>query len=214
MNRDELTMIPFVDHLVYAVPNLVEGIAGIERLFGCDVVPGGRHESWGTANALVSLGESCYLEIIGPDPETSIDGTPTLFGIDVLKAPKLVTWAAKGDDLERIIRRASLAGVDLGSVSSGGRELPDGSALSWRFTDPFAERADGVVPFFIDWADTTHPATLLPRECHLLEVSVTHPDAIEVETALSAIGVPLSVTAGDVEITATIQTPNGTVELA
>ncbi|MDK1010172.1 MAG: VOC family protein [Actinomycetota bacterium] len=61
-------MLRFVDHLVYSTPDLDEGIHLVEQLFGTDVTPGGRHENWGTRNALVSLGESTYLEIISPDP--------------------------------------------------------------------------------------------------------------------------------------------------
>ena len=61
-------MLRFVDHLVYSTPDLDEGIHLVEQLFGTDVTPGGRYENWGTRNALVSLGEASYLEIISPDP--------------------------------------------------------------------------------------------------------------------------------------------------
>ena len=208
-------MIPDVDHLVYAVPDLVDGMAVIEQLLGCDVVPGGRHEDWGTANALVSLGKSCYLEIIGPDPETSIDGARTLFGIDALKEPRLATWAAKGDDLDLTIERAASAGIDLGAVSTGSRELPDGSVLSWRLTDPFAERIDGVVPFFIDWGDSQHPGAMLPQVCELVGLKIEHPDAAQAESVLRAVGAPVDVISQSaVAITATIRTPNGVVTLS
>lgn len=208
-------MIPDVDHLVYAVPDLVDGMAVIEQLLGCDVVLGGRHENWGTRNALVSLGENCYLEIIGPDPESSIDGQPTLFGIDALKEPRLATWAAQGDDLDLTIERAASAGIDLGAVFSGSRELPDGSMLSWRLTDPFADRIDGVVPFFIDWGDSPHPAAMLPRVCELSGLEIAHPDAARAESALHALGVPVDVVSHrTVAITATIRSPNGMVSLA
>ncbi len=207
-------MFPFVDHLVYAAPDLADGIATVERLFGCPVVPGGRHEDWGTRNALVSLGDTCYLEIIGPDLQPSIDGDPVLFGIDALEEPRLVTWAAKSSDLEAGIERTSSAGVDLGAVSPGSRALPNGAVLSWRLTDPFARRADGVVPFLIDWGESRHPASMLPRGCELVDLKITHPDVPLVDAALDAIGVPLDVIAGEAGITATIRTPNGIVELA
>lgn len=214
MTQSEITSIPEVDHLVYAVPDLAAGISSIEHLFGCSVVPGGRHEKWGTRNALVSLGETCYLEIIGPDPEATMDGDPVLFGIDRLEGPRLVTWAAKGNDLETTIGRAAAVGVDLGSVFPGSRELPDGSVLAWHLTDPFAEREDGVVPFFIDWGDSPHPAAILPLACELLGLAVAHPDAARIASALRAIGVPMDIaTRSTVSITATIRTPNGVVEL-
>jgi hypothetical protein len=204
---------PVVDHLVYAAPNLAEAVATIERLFGCDVVPGGSHEAWGTRNALVSLGDACYLEVIGPDPEAEIDGDPVLFGIDTLDAPRLVTWAAKGRDLEATAQRVRSSGVDLGGVFPGSRQVPDGPVLSWQLTNPFADRVDGVVPFLIDWGDSQHPAATLPEACHLVNLSVSHHDIALVEGALRAIGSPIGVADGDTRITATIRTPNGDVHL-
>jgi hypothetical protein len=51
----------------------------------------------------VLLGETRYLEIIGPDPEATIDGRPVLFGIDALEAPRPVTWAETVADLQATI---------------------------------------------------------------------------------------------------------------
>ena len=203
-----------VDHLVYAAPDLTEAIDSIERLFACSVVPGGRHQDWGTRNALISLGDAAYLEIIGPDLESQIGAGPSLFGIDQLDSPRLTTWAAKENDLDGIIASAHRVGLDLGSISAGRRALPDGSTLAWRLTDPFADRLGGIVPFFIDWGAGTHPATSLPFACTLLALTVEHPDPGHALAAMAALGVaPDVVPAPDIRITAKIQTPNGVVTL-
>jgi hypothetical protein len=97
-----------VDHLVYATPDLQAGIVEIERLMGVRATEGGQHPGAGTRNALVALGEASYLEIIGPDPEQETFVRPRLFGIDGLTSSRLVTWAAKAQDLDR------LAVIDLG----------------------------------------------------------------------------------------------------
>ncbi len=57
-----------LDHILYAVPDLQKGIDDFEKLTGVRPVYGGKHLNLGTHNALVSLGEEVYFELIAPDP--------------------------------------------------------------------------------------------------------------------------------------------------
>ena len=75
----------------------------------------------GTRNALLSLGPGTYLEIIGPDPEQPTPAQPRPFGIDDLKEPRLVTWAAKGKELEQFASEAGRGGVKLGEAGKASR---------------------------------------------------------------------------------------------
>ena len=147
-----------VDHLVYATPDLNRGVEEIEKILGVRATPGGQHPGRGTRNALITLGPAIYLEIIAPDPEQPPPKTSRPFGIDGLKASRLVAWAAKGSDLERLRDEAARKGARLGEVMSGSRRRTDGVLLSWRYTDPQTVLADGLVPFFIDWGQSPHPA--------------------------------------------------------
>src|SRR5215475_4976680 len=90
-----------VDHIVYATPDLPLGIETAEKLFGVRATPGGQHPGLGTRNALIALGPAQYLEIIGPDRDQPAPKGPRRFGIDSLKAPRLFTWVAKGQSLEK-----------------------------------------------------------------------------------------------------------------
>ena len=119
------TLLTVVDHLVYATPDLRLGVERIETLLGVRASPGGQHPGRGTRNALLSLGPTAYLEIIGPDPEQPAPALPRPFGIDDLREPKLVAWAAKGRALERRARDAARGGVTLGEVISGSRRRTD-----------------------------------------------------------------------------------------
>src|SRR5688500_18209491 len=131
-----------LDHLVYATPDLDLGIATIEKVLGVRATAGGQHPGLGTRNALVALGPSSYLEIIGPDPEQPRPPGRLRFGISELTAPRIVTWVAKGNELEKLHLAAAGRGVTLGPVTAGSRRRPDGVVLSWRYTDPNTVVAD------------------------------------------------------------------------
>jgi hypothetical protein len=203
-----------VDHLVYGTPDLQRGIDSIETLLGVRATPGGQHPGLGTRNALVALGPSSYLEIIGPDPEQPKPAGPRRFGIDDLTAPRIVTWAAKSSSLETLTARAANEGVRLGAVTAGSRRRPDGLLLSWRYTDPNTVLGDRLVPFFIDWGATPHPSADAARGASLASVRTEHPDPARVQKMLDVLGLDLKVQEGPAPaIIATIDGRRGRVEL-
>jgi Glyoxalase-like domain len=203
-----------VDHLVYATPDLNRGIEEIEKLLSVRATPGGQHPGRGTRNALIALGPTSYLEIIAPDPEQPTPQTPRSFGIDGLKESRLVTWAAKGNALEQLAREAARKGVQLGEVLSGSRRRPDGVALSWQFTNPRTVVADGIVPFFIDWGQSPHPARTAAGGLSLIDLRAEYPHPERVEHILRQLGLSLPVQRGSKPaLIAVINGPRGHVEL-
>jgi hypothetical protein len=203
-----------VDHLVYATPDLNRGVEEIEKLLGVRASPGGQHPGRGTSNALLALGPAAYLEIIAPDPEQPSPKTSRPFGIDGLRESRLVTWAAKGDDLEQLRLEAARRGVQLGEVMAGSRQQPDGLLLSWRFTNPSMVLADGIVPFFIYWGQSPHPARTAAGGLSLIDLRAEHPDAELVQQLLHQLGLNLPVQRGSrPALVAVINGPGGRVEL-
>ncbi len=201
-----------VDHLVYATPDLDRGIAELEKLLGVRATPGGQHLGLGTRNALIALGPYTYIEIIAPDPAQPAPSTPRRFGIDDLKSSRLVTWAAKGTDLEKLRADAAQNGVALGKVQSGGRRRPDGVQLSWQSTA--SQAGDGIVPFIIDWGQSPHPAQSAAKGATLISLRAEHPDATNVQRMLQQLGLEVHVTSGSrPALVATIDSPRGRVEL-
>ena len=203
-----------VDHLVYASADLERGIAEIEQRLGIRASRGGQHPNWGTRNALVALGPSSYLEIIAPDPDYSppVEGRP--FGLEAVGSSRLVGWAAKGSGLTNFRDAAAQRGVELGRVVSGSRKQADGTVLMWKLTDLRCVIADGIVPFFIDWGTTPHPALLASRGATLVSLVAKHPDADRVRQVLRIVGVDLPIDAGRAPaLIAQIDCPNGQVVL-
>jgi len=203
-----------VDHLVYATPDLDLGIEKLENLLGVRATPGGQHRAEGTRNALIALGPVTYLEIVGPDPEQPEPAKPRWFRIDDLQAPTLVTWAAKSDALERLASEAQALGVKLGDVVAGSRQRTDGVLLSWRYTNPRTVIADGIIPFFIDWGQTPHPAQTAAPGVSLVGLRAEHPDAERVQKMARQLGLDLRLRPGpEPALIATLVGPRGRVEL-
>ncbi|HKW01428.1 MAG TPA: VOC family protein [Vicinamibacterales bacterium] len=204
-----------VDHLVFAVSDLDAGIARIEMLVGVRASAGGQHPGRGTRNALIALGPASYLEIIGPDPDQPKPDGPRPFGIDDLKTPRLVTWAAKGTNLDQLVTDARTKGVTYGLATPGSRRRPDGVLLTWRTTNPAdASAGDGLMPFFIDWGASAHPSASAATGATLVGLRAEHPEPDRVLAMLRAVGVELPVTRGPVAVlVATIAGPKGRVEL-
>lgn len=208
------TELSLVDHLVYATTDLDAGIAAIEALTGIRAVAGGSHPGLGTRNALISLGPSSYLEIIAPDPAQVSYRSPRIFQIDAIDEPRLVTWAAKTSDVGRLADIVFADGQRVGAAASGEREQPDGATLRWQFTDPSKELANGIVPFFIDWGDSPHPAGNAPGGASLVSLAAEHPDPDGVRTMLEALGIDIEVTPAErPALIAILETPKGRVEL-
>jgi hypothetical protein len=203
-----------VDHLVYATPDLDVGIKRLEDLLGVRAAPGGQHPGLGTRNALIALGPSTYIEIIGPDPDQPKPAGPMRFGIDELEAPRLVGWVARGIELEQLVSVARRRGVALGDVISGSRKRPDGVLLSWRYTDPNVVVADRLVPYFIDWGKSPHPAATAAPGVTLVGLRAEHPDAARVQGLLGQLGLDLQVQSGPKPaLIATLDSPRGRVQL-
>jgi len=91
---------------------------------------------------------------------------------------------------------AARAGVPLGPVTAGSRVRTDGEVLSWKFTDPAAVVANGLVPFFIDWGSSPHPAASAPSGPTLVGFRAEHPAPARVRSELSVLNIDLPVMAG------------------
>ena len=203
-----------VDHLVYATPDLNAGVKQIEALLGIHATPGGQHPGEGTRNALVALGPTSYLEIIGPDPEQPKPAGPRKFRIDDLSQPRLVTWAAKGTNLTQLVADARRHGIPIGDVIPGSRRTPGGVLLSWHISNQRAMVADGLVPFFIDWGATPHPAKSAAAGATLLSLRAEHPDPDTVQRMLAELGIEMPVVkAARPGLVATVAGTRGRVDL-
>ena len=196
-----------VDHIIYAVPDLAVAVADLQARLGIRAQAGGKHIGLGTHNALLALGPRTYLEIIAPDPDQPAPPVRP-FGIDGITRGKLVGWALACDDIDQAVAEARSHGYDPGEIVDGHRVEPSGTVLRWRAAG--SGQADDLIPFFICWGGTEHPARSAPRGLILNSLQIEHPDPPSFGPLLMAIGANVEVRQGQAPaLVAYLSGPNG-----
>ena len=109
-----------LDHILLGCSDLDRCITFVEEHTGVRAAFGGVHPGRGTQNALLSLGERRYLEIIAPDPAQPDAKNPLVTDLKKLSEPRLVNWAAHPGDLAAFAKKLREAGV----ASKGRRPVP------------------------------------------------------------------------------------------
>lgn len=108
-----------LDHILLGSSCLDEGIAFPRKHQGVTAASGGVHPGRGTHNALLSLGEKGYLEIIAPAPQQPNTHDPC--GLSKLTGPRLVSWAARPGGLNPSATRLENAGVAFDGPTPGSK---------------------------------------------------------------------------------------------
>lgn len=204
-----------IDHLVFAVADLNEGIAQLEALTGVRAQFGGAHPGQGSHNAVMALGPRAYLEILAPDPAQPNPRSLPSLGLSETRRSRMVGWALVAPDLEGLIASAGAKGFPMVGPTPGGRQRPDGYQLSWRIgalADP--RIGGGLAPFFIDWGTTEHPTVGSPKGARLVSLRAQYPDKQSMQAVLDALDIPLMIEAGaEPALIAVLDTPRGRIEL-
>ena len=180
-----------VDHLVWYNADLAEGRRYFASHLDAEPLYGGEHPGEGTANAVVSLGPSSYLEILGRDVKQGEKGLDP--EVAVLRGAGIYHWAVGGVDLAALSRRAAAAGLDGGALVPGGRIKPDGKRLEWVCWGLRGHGFGSLIPFFIDWRDSDHPALSAPRGGTLarFEIHTPEPDPLRALFGVLDLDVPV-----------------------
>jgi catechol 2,3-dioxygenase-like lactoylglutathione lyase family enzyme len=181
--------VPRLDHIMLGAPDLDRAITAFKAATGVTPVKGGRHPGRGTQNALVSLGDGTYLEIIAPTRETSSDELAS--SLAKLNGLTPVGWALHVSDAASAHEALAKAGVTLTPLQPGTRITPAGEKLAWT---GFDVEGFETAPFFLQWDPATrHPSTTSPGGCTVESFSVADPAGAELLRALRSIGADTAV---------------------
>jgi len=213
--KDENMVPSTLDHILLGSSDLQHGIDFVEKHTGVRAAFGGVHPGRGTQNALLSLGERRYLEIIAPDPAQPGAKKSLAPELQNLREPRLVGWAAHPGALSTYAERLRLAGIAIEGPTPGSRKRPDGHLLQWQILG-LAEDASGLLPFFIEWApDSVHPSSDAPKGCSLTHFFAESPDLSQLTATLKLLNLDLPLQKGDkARLLATIRGPEGILELS
>lgn len=175
-----------IDHLVITAPSLDMGASYIGEALGVRIQTGGEHPSMGTHNAVLKLGERCYLEVIAINPAAPAAGRPRWFNLDRMTRTdpvRLATWIVRTDDIHAALNAAA---IDLGQIEAMSR-----GDMHWQISIPpdGGLPLAGIAPSLIQWPQGVHPASKLQdNTCELLHLEGFHPEAEKISNMLDAIG--------------------------
>ncbi len=197
-----------VDHLVWYAADLAEGMRDFTERLDCPPLHGGVHPGEGTRNAVLSLGDSTYLEILGRDPAQPEDNLDP--EIRDLAGSGLYHWAVGGVDLEELRSNVLAEGLEGSCLVTGGRVLPNGGWLGWKLFGLRNHSFGALVPFFIDWTNSEHPAKTAPRGGSLITISVFSPAPDELGAIYRILGLDITITpAATPALSAVLQSRSG-----
>lgn len=204
-----------IDHIVYCVHNLEEAIVDLENKLGVKATIGGAHLTQGTKNALINLGDQCYLEILAIDQTNTDIKAPRWMGIDLLQSAKVTRWALKTQDITQDSKALQQYNSDMGQVTGGSRKMTNGKTLAWQIAMPLPSPEVDIIPFITDWSESeAHPTDSMDHECKLLELRLNHPIPTEVQNLFDQMFIDFKINKStNATIKAIIQCPNGIVQL-
>lgn len=186
-----------LDHVVWTVPDLEEGVALIAELTGVKPVSGGHGlNRTQPHNALISLGGGSYLEIFSPLRAFGEGGKWTDLVAD--GRPHVASHAFRVEDrFKKLLSAFPVSGISHTPAKAMGRVRPDGGRLDWELIH-LEGSALPVLPFFIDWLGSKpHPSLSSPQGVTIKRFEVVHPQAEEIRRIYKALGVTTPVIHGD-----------------
>ena len=203
------TTVVEIDHVILGINDLERGIREFESRTGVTPKRGGEHPGRGTQNALVTLGNGRYLEILAPASSQA----PTAARESALDHGQLtlVGWALSTRAIDTTVDQLRKAGFDVQGPAPGSRRAPDDALLSWQSAsvDPL-----GLTPFFIEWSkETAHPSGTSPVGCTFVSMELTHPQPQRLHSLFKAVGFPGTISAGArTAMRVAFDCPRGTIE--
>lgn len=202
-----------IDHIVYAVPDLEEACDYLEGTLEVKPVFGGYHKTKGTKNALLNLGDRCYLEILAIDKANDSITESRWMGVDLITESQITRWAINSNSLVDDQKKLREYNVNMGEIFGGSRETPSGGLLQWEMILPLASPTIELAPFMVNWSPSSiHPSEALANECSLIDINFSQSKSESTEKLFTDLGIDSHIHhSTESKIVIQIKTPSGKI---
>jgi len=197
---------PHLDHIMYSCSDLDLGSQYFASLLGVEPAFGGVHIGKGTQNALFSLNNNQYFEIIAPDPNQNIKS-------EFVSSTGIKTWAVASNDLLREKEIASSMGLGSNLIAMS-RGKPDGGLLEWELLFVSGHEFGYQFPFFINWLGDANPSETTPQGCALKSFTIKTQDTQGLQGLIEQFGIEdILIEQGTPAFEALLSTPKGNITI-
>ncbi len=147
-----------LDHIVYFSNSSPEQVVAQQRSINRHAVIGGRHEKWGTSNALLYT-RNAYIEWLCIDniivAQKAIQPLTSLLLHDLKSGEGWGTICLSVNNIENFEREINRKGFKTSGVIDGQRKTPDGQLRKWKMLFINQSGLDRLpFPFFIEWGES------------------------------------------------------------
>lgn len=143
------------DHVVHFIEGTPEDAVNYWKDQNLHPIVGGRHEKWGTSNALL-YGKDSYIEWLALDNRDIAEGADhPLTQLLLHNGPGFGTVCFRTSSISDLHRRLTESGFQTSGILDGSRRTADGKLVEWKMLFVNEEPSSRLPnPFFIQWNDS------------------------------------------------------------
>lgn len=144
-----------LDHIVHFIEETPEQAAAHWSGKGFYAAVGGRHEQWGTHNALLYL-KNCYIEWLAVEKmDVARSANHPLTALLLHDRKGFGTVCFRTDRIEALDERLAKEGFETSGILNAQRKTGSGEVIRWKMLFVSEEISDQLpAPFFIEWDET------------------------------------------------------------
>lgn len=143
------------DHVIHFIKETPEKAVEFWELKNFHPVIGGRHEKWGTRNALL-YGNDSYIEWLALDNRGVAESADhPLTQLLLHNGPGFGTVCFRVESIRDLDKRLTGSGFQTSGILDGSRRTVDGKLIEWKMVFINEISSDHLpYPFFIEWNET------------------------------------------------------------